>query len=79
MTLYNIQTLIKQGKIVDVANLDPTESYLELAVYQEGNRKIGPGNANSYPSYVISLKELINGKVHFIYIMKFTQLNNGHS
>lgn len=60
MTLYNIQTLIKQGKIVDLAKLDPNESYLEVAVYQEGNRKIGPGNANSYPSYVISLQDLLN-------------------
>ena len=60
MTLYNIQTLIKQGKLSQIVDLDPNEAYLEIGVYQEGNRKIGPGNANSYPSFAISLQDLLN-------------------
>lgn len=57
---YNIQTLIAQGKLIQVADLDPNKTYLELGVYQEGNRQIAPGNANSYPSYAVTLQDVLN-------------------
>lgn len=60
MDVYNIQTLIAQEKLLQIADLDPNQTYLELGVYQEGNRKIGPGNANSYPSYVVTLQDVLS-------------------
>lgn len=60
MDVYNIQTLIAQEKLLQIADLNPNETYLELGVYQEGNRKIGPGNANSYPSYVVTLQDVLS-------------------
>lgn len=57
MDIENIQALIAQGKIVTLADIDPSQSYVGIGVYQAGNRKRGSAN-NSYPTYVIPVSEL---------------------
>lgn len=55
MDISNIQGLIAQGKIVHMLDIDPTKSYIQIGVYQPGNRENGSGNANTYAPYVIPL------------------------
>jgi hypothetical protein len=57
MDNYILQTLITQGRIVTSAEIDPDNSYLQVGVYQKGNRKSGSAN-DAYPSYVIPLSQL---------------------
>jgi hypothetical protein len=63
MDIFNIQALIKEGKIVGSADINLDNSYLQVGVYQPGNRKRGPSDANSYPSFAIPLSELGGGNV----------------
>jgi len=57
MDIVKIQTLIAQGRVVELTDIDPTQSFVQIGVYQPDNRKIGSGN-NTYPSFVIPLSEL---------------------
>lgn len=61
MDIFNIQSLIKQGKIVSTSDINTNESYLQIGVYQPNNRKIASSDANVYPSYVIPLSQIIAG------------------
>lgn len=61
MDIFNIQALIKERKIVTANDIDPTEAYLQVGVFQEGNRRAGSSNADAYPSYAIPISE-ISGK-----------------
>ena len=61
MDIFNIQNLINEGKIVKLSDIDPTKAYLQLGVFQNGNREKGAGNANTYESYAIPISELIPG------------------
>lgn len=58
MEIFNIQALIAEGKVVDLADLVPSETYLQIGVFQNGNSRSASGN-NAYPSYVIPLSELL--------------------
>lgn len=58
MDIVKIQTLIKQGRVVALSDIDPNESYLQIGVYQPNNRKIGPADANAYAPFVIPLSEV---------------------
>lgn len=60
MDIFRPQTLIKEGRIVKIADIDPTKSYAQLGVFQEGNRQRGAANADTYKSYVIPLSELLS-------------------
>lgn len=42
MDVMNIQALIAQGLITDVASIDPNTAYVAVGVYQPGNRQSGP-------------------------------------
>lgn len=57
MDIVKIQTLIAQGKVVELADIDPTQSFVQIGIYQPDNRKIGSAN-NAYPPFVIPLSEL---------------------
>ncbi len=59
MNVDNIQALIAQKKIVELADIIPTEAYVQLGVFQHGNRQNGAGNANTYAPYIIPVSELI--------------------
>jgi hypothetical protein len=61
MDIVKIQTLIKQGRVVALSDIDPNESYLQIGVYQPNNRKIGPADANAYAPFVIPLSEVGGG------------------
>lgn len=61
MDNFKIQSLIAQGDIVTSSDIDPTQSYLQVGVYQQGNRQIGPSNTNTYKSYAIPLSEVGGG------------------
>jgi hypothetical protein len=61
MDIFNIQNLISEGKIVRLSDIDPTKAYLQLGVFQNGNREKGASNANTYESYAIPISELIPG------------------
>ena len=68
MDIENIQALIAQGKIVTLADIDPSQSYVGIGVYQAGNRKRGSAN-NSYPTYVIPVSELgVTPPAPYVYI-----------
>lgn len=58
MDIFNIQALIKERKIVTANDIDPTEAYLQVGVFQEGNRRAGASNADAYPSYAIPISEI---------------------
>lgn len=58
MDIFKIQSLISQGKIVSSSDIDPDNSYLQIGVYQSGNRKSGSPDANAYAPFAIPLSEL---------------------
>jgi len=60
MDIVQIQALIAQGKVVELTDIDPAQSYVQIGVYQPDNRKIGSAN-NAYPPFVIPLSELGGG------------------
>ena len=60
MDIVKIQALIAQGRVVSITDIDPTQSFVQIGVYQPDNRKIGSAN-NSYPSFVIPLSEFGGG------------------
>lgn len=71
MDIFNIQALIKEGKIVTPSDVDPTNSYLQLGVYQEGNRKNNSANP-AYPPFAIRLSDLgsaTNPIVRYVYLI----------
>lgn len=71
MDIFNVQALIKEGKIVTPSDVDPTNSYLQLGVYQEGNRKNNSANP-AYPPYAIRLSDLggaTNPIVRYVYLI----------
>jgi hypothetical protein len=57
MDIVKIQTLIAQGRVVELTDIDPTQSFVQIGIYQPDNRKIGSGS-NTYPPFVIPLSEL---------------------
>lgn len=61
MDILNIQALISRGRLVTSADIDPTETYVQIGVYQPGNRQNASGNPDAYPSYTIAISEI--GKV----------------
>ena len=60
MDIVQIQALIAKGRVVSITDIDPTQSFVQIGVYQPDNRKIGSAN-NTYPSFVIPLSELGGG------------------
>lgn len=58
MDILNIQALIKEGKIVSQSDVNPNETYLQVGVFQPGNRKSGASNPNAYASYAISVSDI---------------------
>ena len=60
MDIVQIQALIAKGKVVSSTDIDPTQAFVQIGIYQPDNRKIGSAN-NTYPSFVIPLSELTNG------------------
>jgi hypothetical protein len=61
MDILNISALINEGKSVNLADIDPTKAYVQIGVFQKGNRQLKPGNPNTYTSYVIPVSELGGG------------------
>jgi len=61
MDILNIQALISKGKLVTSADIDPTQTYVQIGVYQPGNRPSTSGNPDAYASYTIAISEI--GKV----------------
>lgn len=59
MDIFNIQALIRERKVVELSDIDPTSSYLQVGVFQTGNRQSNASNADTYPSYAISISELL--------------------
>jgi hypothetical protein len=57
MDNYTIQTLITQGRVVGSSDVDPANTYIQIGVWQPGNRKRNASN-DAYPSYVIPLSQL---------------------
>ena len=58
MDIFNIQALIRERKLVTANDIDPTESYLQVGVFQTGNRASNSSNADTYPSYAIAISEI---------------------
>lgn len=58
MDINNIQALIAQGLITDVASVDPNKAYVAVGVFQPGNRQSGPAG-NAYPSYAMPISEFL--------------------
>ncbi len=60
MEIVNIESLITKKRIAKLADLDQDTTFLQVGVFQKGNRKRG-GEPNSYKPYVISFAELLSG------------------
>jgi hypothetical protein len=58
MDILNIQSLVANGLITDVASIDPNKAYVAVGVFQPGNRPSGSGN-NTYPSYAMPISEFL--------------------
>jgi hypothetical protein len=58
MDIFNVQSLITKKRIVTANDIDPTSSYLQVGVYQPGNKPSNSGNADAYPSYAIPISEI---------------------
>lgn len=58
MDIFNIQALIRERKLVGLSDIDPTSSYLQVGVFQTGNRASNSSNADTYPSYAIPISEI---------------------
>jgi hypothetical protein len=58
MDIFNIQALIRERKLVGLSDIDPTTSYLQVGVFQTGNRQSNASNADTYPSYAIPISEI---------------------
>jgi hypothetical protein len=54
---FDIQSLISQGKLVSISDVDMQRSYIQLSVYQPNSREKGSGN-NAYIPYAIPLSEI---------------------
>jgi len=52
------QTLIAEGKIVKLSDINPSTTYAQIGVWQE-NQSPSASSSNAYPSFVIPLSELI--------------------
>lgn len=63
MNVDNIQALIAQKKIVLLTDIVPADAYVQIGVFQNGNRKNGAADANTYAPYAISINELLTGIV----------------
>jgi hypothetical protein len=63
MDIFNVQALIREGKLVGASDIDPTSSYLQVGVFQNGNRRAGASNADTYPSYAIPISEIAGNSV----------------
>ena len=61
MNIFNIQSLISRGRVAKLSDIDPEKAYVQVGVYQQGNRAIGSGNANTYKECAIPLSELGGG------------------
>ena len=61
MDIVKIQSLIKDKKTVGIGDIDTRNSYIQIGVYQTGNRKNSAGNADSYSPYAIRIAEIIGG------------------
>lgn len=59
MDILNVQSLITQGLVTDIANIDPNKAYIVAGVYQPGNRQLGAGG-NAYPSYAIPVSDFLS-------------------
>ena len=58
MDINNIQALIAQGLLTDVASVDPNKAYVAVGVFQPGNRQSGAAG-NAYPSYAMPISEFL--------------------
>lgn len=61
MDIFKPQSLISENKIVQASDIDLTEAYVQIGLYQPNANKYKSGNANAYKSYVIALSELGGG------------------
>lgn len=61
MNIFNIQSLISKGRVAKLSDIDPEKAYVQVGVYQNGNRPIGSGNANTYKECAVPLSELGQG------------------
>lgn len=59
MDIVKIQSLITQGKIIDLAGTNPDETYLQVGVYQTPTSRRSSSDANAYAPYVIPLSALL--------------------
>jgi hypothetical protein len=63
MDIFNIQALIREGRLVGASDINPTTSYLQVGVFQTGNRQSNASNADTYPSYAIPISEIAGNSV----------------
>lgn len=61
MNIFNVQSLISKGRVAKLTDIDPTKAYVQVGVYQPGNRAIGSGNANTFKECAIPLSEIGGG------------------
>lgn len=58
--LFDIAGLIAADKVVKPVDINLTDSYIQIGTFSPENRKKG-GAANSYPSLVMSLADIVSG------------------
>jgi|694.fasta_scaffold01909_18 hypothetical protein len=61
MDIVKIQSLISQDRVISLSDIITSSTYIQVGVFQQGNRPSGGGNADTYSPYVISIAELLSG------------------
>lgn len=59
MDTVKIQSLIAQGKLIDLSSVSPQDAYLQLGIYQQPNSRTSSGDFNTYAPYVVSIADLL--------------------
>lgn len=58
MDIFNIESLITQGKVLDNSQIDPANDYIQVGKYVPNNRKLG-GSGNSYESFALPINQIV--------------------
>jgi hypothetical protein len=59
MDIFEVQSLIARRRILQPLTYDPTTAWLQVGLYQPGNRSNSASNANAYRSFAVRVSDLV--------------------
>lgn len=58
MDIFEVQSLIARRRILQPLTYDPTKAWLQVGLFQPGNRSNSASNANTYKSFAVRVSDL---------------------